>query len=505
MSGVSKVLVGSNEQLTQFRIPDFLRQDDPHARRWDAEPVGTGAVWLGLALITVPAATSNLSPISIGAWIVGMIAVIAGVARTRTDGSAMLRAGAATAVASVVVMAIIANHVISTNTAGEPTGLPAVAEVENEPPVEPEGSSTASDESDGPALTGKVPMLRGSAAHIGENPGPEIDGNPYRLWRYDTGIDLRSTPAIANGSAYFGTRDGYLIALDLLTGMPRWRFDLGGYPVSAAPAVVDRTVYIGSGYAVYAIDEERGTERWRFPMSYAGESSPTVDGGVVYVASKEHNLYALDAETGERIWSYRTDGLLFGSPSLSDELVLIGGDDGDVFAIDREAGIARWKYAAPTGIFSSIAVQGDSAYVTLRDRSVISLDLKTGEPNWDYPIGGNASPAVSGPDLFIGSDDGALYAMDSANGGPPRWLFPTGNGVVLSPVIVGDTVYIASGPTLFALERATGSEIWRYPIGEVATTEPVVVDGIAYIGAEDGNLYAITGDGGMATPEAETS
>jgi outer membrane protein assembly factor BamB len=148
-------------------------------------------------------------------------------------------------------------------------------------------------------------------------------------------------------------------------------------------------------------------------------------------------------------------------------------------------------------------VRGEIAYVTLRDRSMLALDIESGEPVWTYPIGGEASPAVADGDVYIGSDDGALYVLDSAGGGPPKWLFPTGNGVVLSPVLVGDTVYIASGPTLFALDRATGTERWRYPIGEVATTEPVVVDGIAYIGAEDGNLYAITGDGGIATPEAE--
>lgn len=504
MSGVSNVVMGTTDQPVQFRIPDYLSQDDPRSRRWESEPMGIGIVWLGLALIAVPAATSNLSPISVAAWVAGIAAVIGGVARVRSDGTAMIRAGAVTAIASVIIMVIIANQVINTQIE-EPDPAPAVAQSENEPDALPEGSTMVVEDHGPPPLTGKVPMLRGSAAHTGEHPGPGISGNPYRLWRYDTGSDLRSTPAIANGSAYFGTSDGYLIALDLLTGLPRWRFDLGGYPVSAAPAVVDRTVYIGSGYAVFAIDEERGTERWRFPMSYAGESSPTVVGGVVYVASKEHNLYALDAETGERTWSYRTDGLLFGSPSLSEEHVLIGGDDGDIFAIDRETGIVRWKYTASSGVYSSIAILGETAFVTLRDKSVIALEVDTGEPKWTYPIGGEASPAVSGNDLYIGSDDGALYVLNSAAGGPPKWLFPTGNGVVLSPVVVGGTVYIASGPTLFALDRAGGAEKWRYPIGEVASTEPVVVDGIVYIGGEDGNLYAITGDGGMATPEAEVS
>lgn len=501
---VAKVLVNPAEQLRQFRIPEYLSRDDPLVRRRDSEPAGTGLVWIGLVLIAIPTATQNVSPVSIAAWLAGLAAVVGGVVRTRSDGAAMLRAGAVTGLAGIITLAIITNGVLRPpdhTQVPEDTAVVAADQTESDSSAE---DTTSEDEAPQMDFMGSVPMLRGSADHTGMNPGPAIAGNPYRAWRYDTGELLTSTPAVANGSAYFGTRDGYLIALDLLTGMPRWRFDLGGYPVSSAPAVADRTVFVGSGYAFFAIDEERGIVRWRFPMSYAGESSPTVANGVVYVASKEHNLYALDAETGEKLWSYRTEGLIFGSPSLSEELVVIGGDDGDVFGIDRDSGISRWKYTASSGVYSTIAIQDDLAIVTLNDKSVIALDLQHGDLKWEYSVGGSASPAIVGEQLFIGSDDGALYALNTANGGPPRWLFPTGNGAVLSPVLVGDTVIIAAGPTLFALERTSGEELWRYPIGDQATTEPVVVDGMIYIGAEDGSLYAITGDGQLATPEPES-
>lgn len=487
------------ETPRQFVAPPYLGRHDTSPTYGEAAPAGTGLVWMGLMLVAVPAVTRNVSPISLGAWLAGLAVVIAGVLRTRADGHAMLRAGLATGVAGMVVLGVIGNGIFrGPGTSVEETAVPIAA-------VSEEDASTeeSSDGSSG-GFDGAVPMIRGSVAHLGEHQGPSIDGNPYRAWKYDTGMLLKSTPAVLKGTAYLGTRDGYLVSLDLLTGLPKWTFDLGGYPVSSAPAVYDRTVFVGSGYAVFAIDADRGVERWRFEMSYAGESSPTVSEGVVYVASKEHVLYALDAATGERKWSYRTDGLIYGSPTLSSELVLIGGDDGDVFAVARETGVVRWKYTASSGVFSTIAVDDGLAIVTLHDQSVIALDLETGELQWDYSVGGKASPAVSQDmQLYVGSADGAVYALSAKQGGPPVWLFPTGNGAVLSPVIVDDQLIFAAGPTVFAVDRDTGELIWQFPIGSPATTEPVVVDGMIYIGAEDGNLYAIAGDADLAASNDE--
>ncbi|MBX3071454.1 MAG: PQQ-binding-like beta-propeller repeat protein [Thermomicrobiales bacterium] len=479
----------------QFQVPTYLSRDSA-LFQYDDTPMGTGLVWLGLILIAIPTMTRNISPISVGAWIAGLAAVVAGIARTRSDGQALLRAGLATGVAAVISLGVIGQGLLR----GPDTSLDQeqLAAVVTESPDETESGMS-------PARTfdGSVPTLRGSAAHVGENPGPLLEGNPYRAWRYDTGQLLNSTPAIVEGSAYFGTRDGYLIALDLLTAMPRWTFDLSGYPVSSAPAYSNRTIYVGSGYHVYAIDAERGTERWQFEMSYAGESSPTVAEGVVYVASKEHVLYALDAETGEKIWSYRTDGLIYGSPTLSDELVLIGTDEGHIFAISRQTGFALWKHTAASGVYSTISVDDGLALVTLFDQSVIALDLRTGAQVWEFPVGGSASPAIRSSHVYVGSADGAVYALDAKEGGPPAWLFPTGNGQVQSPVIVGETLVFAAGPTLYAVERATGELLWQYPIGSPATTEPVVVDGMIYIGAEDGNLYAIAGDASLLPDDEE--
>lgn len=489
-------LRSAQEQRTQFQIPSFLLTDRAE-RRFDEEGIGTGIIWVGLALIALPVVSSNLSPLTFGAWALGLVLTSYGIARTRSDRQSMLRAGMVTAAAGMLTLVVMGNHLWRQEQAP--------------PPLDPEKTSLAlspsSEDDDAHAslaavLTGSNPMFRGSPAHTGVLAGPELDGDPYRSWRYDTGENLRSTPAIAGAVAYFGTRDGYLVALDLLTQKPKWTFDLGGYPVTASPAVEGRTVYLGSGFNAFAIDADTGIQRWKTQMDYAGESSPTVAEGVVYVASKENHLYAFDAATGEQLWFFKTDGLLFGSPSVVDDAVLIGGDDGDLFSVNRENGHVLWKTTLDSAVYSTAAISGGRVYVTTEGQTVSAVDLETGDLIWSYPVGGSTSPAVLDGIVYVSSSDGALYAIDAETGGSPLWIFATGNKELQSPVIAGNDVVVAAGAMLYNLDRATGELVWQYPIGDVVTTEPVILDGYLYVGDKNGYFYVLTGDAQLATPES---
>ena len=487
------------ETRAQFQIPPFLLAA-PESRRFDEEGVGTGIIWAGLAFLAVPVVTSNLSPLSLSSWIAGCVLIGAGIMRSRRDRQSMLRAGALTATAGLLTLLIMGNQVWRHQQTPEVPGASSIA-IGLTPSIE-------TDSSENPlaaVLTSSSPMFRGAPMHAGVLAGPVLAGNPYRAWRYDTGGDLRSTPAISGAVAYFGTREGYLIALDLLTRQPKWSFDLGGYPVRASPAIANRTVFIANGFSVFAIDADTGLQRWKFTMDYAGESSPTVADGVVYVASKENHLYAIDAASGEQIWFFKTDGLLFGSPSVTDDQVIIGGDDGDLFAIDREHGHLDWKLTLDSGIYSTPALADGRVFVTTKNKTTVAVDLKTGDELWSYPVGGSASPAVADGVVYIGSDDGAIYAIDAATGGAPLWLFATGSTGVRSPIVAGDEVFFASGATVSSLNRETGEVTWQYPVGDIVTTEPVVLDGFLYIGDKNGYFYAITGDASLATPPTSGS
>ncbi len=76
-------------------------------------------------------------------------------------------------------------------------------------------------------------------------------------WRYTTGLNVFSSPAVANEVVYVGSEDGHLYALNAKTGAKLW------------------------SYATNFVD-----------------SSPAVANGVVYFGSTDDNVYALNASTG---------------------------------------------------------------------------------------------------------------------------------------------------------------------------------------------------------------
>jgi outer membrane protein assembly factor BamB len=84
-----------------------------------------------------------------------------------------------------------------------------------------------------------------------------------------------------------------LPALDAESGGERWKFETGG-EVATSPAVAGDTVYFGSNDTYfYALDTGSGVERWKFKVGDTITSSPAVAGGVIYFGSDDGYLYAL--------------------------------------------------------------------------------------------------------------------------------------------------------------------------------------------------------------------
>ena len=101
--------------------------------------------------------------------------------------------------------------------------------------------------------------------------------------------------------------------------------------------------------------------------------------------------------------------------------------------------------------------------------------------------------AVSQGTVLIGGVDGGLHAL-SLEDGTPQWLFATGGAVTSSPVVVENTVYIASGLNLYALDLDTGAGQWRFSTTDVIDASPAIANGLLYIGSRDGFLYAVGGE-----------
>ncbi len=108
-----------------------------------------------------------------------------------------------------------------------------------------------------------------------------------------------TTPALADGVAYFGDFSGMVYALDITTGRVEWTYDAEN-KVKARPAIIgDTLVVVDEGGSVHFVDLMRGDRKNLVKLEGAGKvRAPIVEAdGFAYIMGTKGRLYRADAET----------------------------------------------------------------------------------------------------------------------------------------------------------------------------------------------------------------
>jgi outer membrane protein assembly factor BamB len=307
----------------------------------------------------------------------------------------------------------------------------------------------------------------------------------------------------------------------------------------------DGTVYIGANNGIfYALDPETGGVRWAFPTdfdTFAIYSTPVVDHqGIVYFGAKDGKVYALRAPKkgilAEVVWSLNLGTTIQTSPAFTpDGTLVIGADDWAYYGITPASGSSgpkiKWRFQTQGTLITSPSVDSDGIiYVASMDGKVYALEppKDAGKPvkvRWSFASGArddkggfeNAPALDNDGTLYIGGNDGVLYALDAKTGNV-KWTF---DGVsragyrtyaIFSSVAIGPdrTIYFGGkNGELYALRERTGllksgpDVVWRYSLGAGIQSSPLIsADGTVYIGDERGTFHAVrppqSGDRGTA-------
>jgi hypothetical protein len=171
-----------------------------------------------------------------------------------------------------------------------------------------------------------------------------------------------------------------------------------------------------------------------------------------------------------------------------------------------------WTRALTGGVMSRLLLRDDTLFISQMDGAVVALDTADGGERWRASTGGycHSSPVVAGDTLIVGSADTHVHAFD-ARTGALRWRFATGAPVYASAAVVNDVVVIASGDGIVhGIDLAAGTLRWRFrlPPGPSAFAQsPAATDGQrVFIGAWDRHVYALDAGTGeeswryLATP-----
>jgi outer membrane protein assembly factor BamB len=241
---------------------------------------------------------------------------------------------------------------------------------------------------------------------------------------------------IVDGKAqiYFPGGDGWLYALDGLTGEHIWKFDLnpkdsvwelGGAgsrnAIISTPVFYNNSVFLAVGqdpehgegvghlYRIDAtktgdvspmLDEDGDGKGEPNPNSamiwyYGGEdedgtktgragsdvfrrtlSTVAISNGIVYAADLSGRLHAVDHETGERLAEVDVLAGIWGSPLVVDGHLLLGDEDGDlaIYKAQKDLPLVR-EITFNSSIYSTATIVDKIMYVTDRSRLyAISLE-----------------------------------------------------------------------------------------------------------------------------------
>lgn len=124
----------------------------------------------------------------------------------------------------------------------------------------------------------------------------------------------------------------------------------------------------------------------------------------------------------------------------------------------------------------------------------------------------SSSPVVAQDKLYVGAEDGNLYAFELA-GRKLAWLYHAGAGIASTPAVADGLVYVlARDGLLHAVDASTGVRRWEFATQGEARFEgyglhgragkgadpwdfwlssPVAANGRVYFGSSDGRLYAL--------------
>ncbi|WP_458205888.1 outer membrane protein assembly factor BamB family protein [Haladaptatus sp. NG-SE-30] len=332
---------------------------------------------------------------------------------------------------------------------------------------------------------------------------------PGTNWRYSTEEPIYDAAAVSTTSVFVGTSDGYVYAIDRISGEKRWRARPDDFRVFS-PVYADGIVYARGNRSFTALNAKSGAVEWSTAIESGVSADPVVHEGTVYVPSPRFDpspkLYAFDAKTGETRWTF--DGAGCEYARMTPGVAVVNGsvfplDERTLWKLDPDDGCVRAAYADDKyDNFYEFAAGGDTVYGG-RDGETLAFDSSDGSEHWTNAFGNDTPVRLATGDetLYVTNSEGGLgrlIALD-ATSGAERWRFeePRGDNYLSRAIVSGDAVFVGANRRTYELDGADGTERTRWESSESIMTTPAVTDDAVYSTAKDdqtGYVYSFARD-----------
>ena len=284
-------------------------------------------------------------------------------------------------------------------------------------------------------------------------------------WKYKVRNSIKNTIAAAGGLILAQDAEGYLYAVDALTGTLTWEKKL---PINPLPALIegivatDTVVYAGTGKGLCAIDVRSGNIRWtntEWGQHEGTTSTWTLGNGVLVAGTQWGSLYGNNAQTGKMLWAIGKDGLSDrgASPAAHGNLLYLISRK-SFFILDASTGnvIVRKELPMKVDVTSTPLVTDSEIIFGTSDSGLVAIDKETLEPKWNYQTGTSlvftgpytlkpaasieTSPVSNGNVVYVGASDGAIYGIDKTKG-TLLWKHETGAPVFATVALSGNMLF----------------------------------------------------------------
>ncbi|CAN5229304.1 PQQ-like beta-propeller repeat protein [soil metagenome] len=281
--------------------------------------------------------------------------------------------------------------------------------------------------------------------------------------------------AYANGKLYVASGFRFVAQLDAATGAETWR-QATGTPIHSAPTVSDgRLFVITTDNELLTFNTADGAPGWNYqaliePARILAATSSAISGDTVVTGFASGELVALRATNGNDLWSEalsrasRTNALseirdIAGRPVIYKGDVFAVSHSGVFSATDLRTGQARWNL--PVTAITTPWAAGDVVFVVDKSGQVICVSREAGQVYWLRDLNNTdklskkqkkkrakhpvlwSTPILASNRLITVSSEGQAVALNPKTGEIEKTL-KIGQSVLLGPIAMGDTVYLAT-------------------------------------------------------------
>ncbi|MEF3280438.1 MAG: PQQ-binding-like beta-propeller repeat protein [Elusimicrobiota bacterium] len=294
------------------------------------------------------------------------------------------------------------------------------------------------------------------------------------LWDYSSSGFIDATPSVVSNTVVVPSMDGYLYAIDLNSsgnGLIKWQTDLGAPSVSS-PLIYKNKVYVGVGVP-------------------------------------ENSLKIVDFYDGKVLKTLKFEKPINSAVALCSDRIIFGGNDGRIYSIDENGGDLKY-YPTSGGNFNMKAISCHNsrlyALPGYDERSLYKFDTNlnlilkttdltqnTGSDVWNWQHTSSIALSTYAAYFVVGNSATYLYGINQDFSSVVFSSFPIGvisdYNIVASPALSNDYIFLTTNlGKFYVIDSTGGTVLYDDILSSSSYSVPAISDGYIAVTSVDGSI-----------------